>query len=86
MGIVPQGLDVRQQGPAVRRQSHAAPVAHKQRHAQLVFQGGNGVADAGLGEVQFLRRPCEAAAGGHRQKDLIFCYAHADTPFSVSVA
>ena len=79
-GVVAQGLYVGQQRPPVRRQRHAAAVAGKQRNTQFVFQRGNGVADARLGEVQLLCRPCEAAAVHHCQKYLIFCHAHASAP------
>ena len=79
-GVVAQGLYVGQQRPAIRREGHAAPVAHEQRHPQLRFQGRYGVADAGLCEMQLFRSPSEAAAGGYPQKHLIFSHVHVPRP------
>ena len=70
-----------QQGAAIRRQHHAAPVAAEQGHAQLVLQGLHRVADAGLGEVQGPGRPGEVAALGGFQEDLVFGNAHGATSF-----
>ena len=79
-GVVPQGLDIGQQSPAIGGEGHAAAVSDEQRHPQLALQGGHGVADPGLGEVQLLRRPGKAPAGRHRQKNLVFCHAHGAPP------
>ena len=46
----------------------------------------DGVADAGLGEVQLLRRPGEAAALHGLEKHLVFGYAHGGTSCTVAVA
>ena len=71
-----QLLDLGQHRPAIRRQHHAAPVSAEEGDAQLALQRRDGVADAGLGEVQRLRRLGKRAAGHHLQKHLIFGNAH----------
>ena len=76
-----QGFDLRQQRPAVRRQHHAAPVPAQQRDPKLVLQRLYRVADAGLREVQCLRRLGEIAALRRFQKDLIFGNTHVATSF-----
>ena len=81
-----QPFDLGQQRPAIRRQHHAAPVAAEKRHPQLVLQRLDGVADAGLGEVQFLCRPGEAAALHGLEEHLVFGYAHGGTSCTVAVA
>ena len=74
-----QLFDLGQHRPSVRRQHHAAAVAAEQHDAQLVFQRVDGVADAGLGKAQRLRRLGKAAARNSFQKDLIFGNTH-DAP------
>ena len=69
-------LKIRCQGAAVRRGGHAAVTAHQQRHAQLLLQCADGVADAGLGEVQRPRRRRKAAQLHGFEKYLILAYAH----------
>ena len=81
-----EGLDPGQQRAAVSRQHHAAAVAAEQRDAQLVLQRLDGVADAGLGEVQLLRCPGEAAALHGLEEHLVFGYAHGGTSCTVAVA
>ena len=81
-----EGLDPGQQRAAVGRQHHAAAVAAEQRDAQLVLQRLDGVADAGLGEVQLLRCPGEAAALHGLEEHLVFGYTHGGTSCTVAVA
>ena len=81
-----EGLDPGQQRAAVGRQHHAAAVAAEQRDSQLVLQRLDGVADAGLGEVQLLCSPGEAAALHSLEEHLVFGYAHGGTSCTVAVA
>ena len=80
-----QPFDLGQQRPAIRRQHHAAPVAAEKRHPQLVLQRLHRVADAGLGEVQRLRRLGKIAALYGFQKDLVFGDTHAAASLSVVI-
>ena len=75
-----QLLDLGQQGAAIRRQHHAAPIAAEQRHPQLVLQRLYCMADAGLGKVQRLGRLGKIAAAGGFQEDLILGNAHGPPP------
>ena len=59
-----------------RRRGHAAVTAYQQRYTQLLLQRADGVADAGLGEVQRPRRRREAAQLHGFEKYLILAYAH----------
>ena len=47
--------------------------------------GADRVADAGLGEVQLLGGPCEAAALGGLQQDLVLCQAHTHPSFFLNI-
>ena len=50
------GADVGHEALALRRQPCAGAGALQERQTQLRFHRGHNVADAGLGEAQFLRR------------------------------
>jgi hypothetical protein len=46
-------------------QGNAAPDAIEDRGAQILFQGGDALADGRLGQVQLRRRPRKGSLGGH---------------------
>ena len=74
-------LDLRQQGPPVRRQHYAAAVAAQQCDSKLLLQRLHRVTDAGLGEVHGLRRLGKVAASRGLEKHLVLGYAHVAPPF-----
>ena len=66
-----------QQRRAVGCEGHAALAADQQVQPQFFFQGRHRMADPGLRDVQFPRRPGEIAQLGGLQKHFVFHDAHA---------
>ena len=74
------------QGAAIRRGGDTAVAADQQRNAQLLLQRADGVADAGLGEIQGAGGGGKAAQLHGLEVYLVFGDGHGDTSFRSSIA
>ena len=79
-------LKIRCQGAAIRRGGDTAVAADQQRDAQLLLQRADGVADAGLGEIQGAGGSGKAAHLHSLKVYLVFGDGHGDTSFRASIA
>ena len=75
-------LKIRCQGAAIRRGGDTAVAADQQRDAQLLLQRADGVADAGLGEIQGAGGGGKAAQLHGLEVYLVFGDGHGDTSCS----